>query len=57
MEPETNLSERQISLTMPAEELSALNAWLADQRRRTGDPWPRAAAIRRAIREMMTASP
>jgi len=57
MEEHIFVSERQISLTMSAEELLALNAWLTEQRRRTGEPCPRAAAIRRAIREMIERNP
>jgi hypothetical protein len=47
------LSEKRVSLTMPAEELDALNAYCRQQRRETGEPIVRADIIRKAIREMI----
>lgn len=47
------LSERRVALTMPAEELAALDQYCASQRRATGDAVARADVIRQAIRELI----
>jgi hypothetical protein len=49
------LSERRVALTMPSEELEALDAYCADMRRHTGDPYPRVEIVRQAIREFISA--
>jgi hypothetical protein len=51
------LSEIRVPLTMPAEELKALDAYCAKQRRKTGDEVPRAGVIRQAIRKLIESAP
>lgn len=57
MEQTPKLSERRVALTMPADELNALDAYCAEGRRRTGEPFSRAEVIRLAIAKLVTAAP
>lgn len=47
------LTEAFIAVSMSAEELKALNAYCAKQRRKTGDTVPRAAVVRLAIKKLL----
>lgn len=47
------VSEHRVALTMPTDELDALNAYCADRRRATGEPTARADVIRQAIRDLV----
>lgn len=51
------VSEKRIALTMSAEELSDLDAYCAEGRRQTGEPFARAEVIRLAIARLIAAAP
>lgn len=50
-------TERRVALTMSAGELAALDAYCADGRRRTGEPFARAEVIRMAIARLLAIVP
>lgn len=51
------VSEKRIALTMSAEELSDLDAYCAEGRRKTGEPFARAEVIRLAIARLIAGAP
>lgn len=50
-------SEKRVALTMSTQELRALDAYCAEGRRVTGEPFARAEVIRLAIAKLVAAAP
>jgi len=57
MDQTTKHSEKRVALTMSAQELRELDAFCAEGRRQTGQPFARAEVIRLAVAKLVATAP